>query len=111
MTHITQKITSITIIATLLLTLSGFSVAHAEQSAEYDSTTQVPSAQAIGNIPAEYNTMFSVEWGGGSLYQLKANLATQGCIVNNIVVTENGLTHSYNLPQTCLLYTSPSPRD
>ena len=40
--------------------------------------------QIVASIPEEYDTMFELQWGGGSLYQLKGRLATMGCIVNNI---------------------------
>lgn len=96
MTHATQKITAATIAITILvLTASGFSVANAQQTTQAQ-TQQPPTARVVGGIPTEYNTIFSVEWSGGSLYQLKANLATQGCIVDDVVVTENGRTLSYS---------------
>ena len=40
--------------------------------------------QIVADIPEEYDTMFDLHWGGGSLYHLKGRLATMGCTVNAI---------------------------
>ena len=95
-----QRTTVISTILTLLITISSFSIAIAQEPQETTSTQQAPVAQAIGGIPTKYNTMFSVEWSGGSLYQLKAQLATQGCILNDIIVTEDETTYAYNQYET-----------
>ena len=101
MTHLISKTSIITISTlTLLITISSFSIAIAQEPQETTSTQQAPVAQAIGGIPTKYNTMFSVEWSGGSLYQLKAQLATQGCILNDIIVTEDETTYAYNQYET-----------
>ena len=51
--------------------------------------------QIVASIPEEYDTMFELHWGGGSLYQLKGRLATMGCIVNNISLFDSGANKEY----------------
>ena len=52
--------------------------------------------QAIAEVPEEFNELFLIQWGGGSLYHLKARLATMGCMLNTIWVYENREWYSYN---------------
>ncbi len=54
--------------------------------------------QIVADIPEDYDTMFKLQWGGGSLYQLKGRLATMGCMANNISFTdpEANMEYSYN---------------
>ena len=52
--------------------------------------------QAIADIPEEYDELFEIQWGGGSLYHLKARLATMGCMLNTIWVYDDNRWHGYN---------------
>ena len=52
--------------------------------------------QAIAEVPEEYNELFTIQWGGGSLYHLKARLATMGCMLNTIWVYDNNRWYGYN---------------
>ena len=52
--------------------------------------------QITADIPEEYNKLFKLQWGGGSLYQLKARLATMNCIANTIWMHNNNQWHPYN---------------
>ena len=55
-----------------------------------------PQATHIhGKVPSGYGNVFSVEWGGGSLYQFKARLATLGCMVDSISVPNSTYTKVY----------------
>ena len=45
--------------------------------------------EVVAEIPTEYDTPFELQWGGGSLFQLKARLATMGCMANNIWIHNN----------------------
>ena len=47
------------------------------------------------DIPESYDTMFELQWGGGSLFQLKGRLATMGCMVNNISYTDPETNREY----------------
>ena len=51
--------------------------------------------QIATDIPEEYDTMFKLQWGGGSLYQLKGRLATMGCMANNISFTDPETNREY----------------
>ena len=52
--------------------------------------------EVVAEIPEEYNTLFELQWGGGSLYQLKARLATMGCMANTLWLYDNDKWHPYN---------------
>ncbi len=52
--------------------------------------------QVVAEIPEEYNELFELQWGGGSLYQFKGRLATMGCIVNTIWLYDNNKWNVYN---------------
>ena len=52
--------------------------------------------QAIAEVPEEYDELFEIQWGGGSLYHLKARLATMGCILNTIWVYDDNQWYGYN---------------
>ena len=56
----------------------------------------IQPTQVIADIPQEYNEVFSLQWGGGSLYQLKQRLATMSCIVDTIWVYDNNQWNPYN---------------
>ena len=54
--------------------------------------------QIVAEIPEEYDTLFDLQWGGGSLLHLKGRLATMGCIANNISFSDptTNIRHTYN---------------
>ena len=52
--------------------------------------------QARADIPEAYNELFTIQWGGGSLYHLKARLATMGCMLNTIWVYDTNQWYGYN---------------
>ena len=52
--------------------------------------------QVVAEIPEGYNQLFPLQWGGGSLFQLKSRLATMGCIANTIWNYDDDRWHSYN---------------
>ena len=57
---------------------------------------QLKPTQAQAQVPTTYNELFTMQWGGGSLYHLKARLATMGCMLNTIWVYDNNQWHGYN---------------
>ena len=57
---------------------------------------ELQPTQIKADIPEEYNKLFKLQWGGGSLYQLKARLATMNCIANTIWMHNNNQWHPYN---------------
>ena len=61
--------------------------------------------QIVADIPEKYDTVFNLQWGGGSLFQLKGRLATTGCMVNNISYTDPETNREYTYNQ----YTTRSP--
>ncbi len=52
--------------------------------------------QVVAEIPDGDGELFPLEWGGGSLLQLKGRLATMGCIADTIWVYDNNQWHPYN---------------
>ena len=61
--------------------------------------------QIAADIPEDYDTLFDLQWGGGSLFQFKGRLATMGCMVNNISFTDPETNTEYTYNQ----YTTRSP--
>ena len=55
--------------------------------------------QIIAEIPEGYDTMFELQWGGGSLLHLKGRLQTMGCVANNILIRnpDTNLEYAYSL--------------
>ena len=62
--------------------------------------------EVVAEIPEEYNTLFELQWGGGSLYQLKGRLATMGCMANTIWLYDNAKWHPYNQYQISSTFAS-----
>lgn len=73
-----------------LLALGALFVAlYATQPVATQATPVQPPLQLTevrGTVPNAYNEIFPIQWGGGSLYQLKARLATKGCMADTIWV-------------------------
>ena len=65
---------------------------------------QLETTQINGTVPQdEYDTIFHIQWGGGSLYQLKARLATHGCMLDIVWVYDNEQWYpysQYNVPHS-----------
>ena len=61
--------------------------------------------QVVADVPEGYNTFFQLQWGGGSLYQLKGRLATMGCMANTIWLYDNNKWNVYN--QYNISHTNP----
>lgn len=61
---------------------------------------ELQPTQVVAEIPDGYDELFQLEWGGGSLYQLKGRLATMGCLVNNVWVYDGAWRpyNQYNVP-------------
>ena len=64
--------------------------------------------QIVADIPENYDTLFELQWGGGSLYQLKGRLATMGCMVNNISFTDPETNTEYTYNQYTTRSTDPT---
>ena len=64
-----------------------------EESAEQAA---LQPTQVVAEIPEEYDVLFPLEWGGGSLLHLKGRLATMGCIADTIWVWDNNKWNPYN---------------
>lgn len=58
------------------------------------SSAQDPAAPAYlelrASVPEETGAVFPIEWGGGSLYDLKRRLAVRGCMLDQLWLIENG---------------------
>ena len=77
------------------LALTGAAIADdGEQPAAAPAPLQ--PTQVVAEIPEGYNQLFPLQWGGGSLFQLKSRLATMGCIANTIWNYDDDRWHSYN---------------
>ena len=87
-----KKLFTLTCIS--IITLSVFIIS--DKASAQEPTPTLQPTQVIATIPQEYNEVFSLQWGGGSLYQLKQRLATMSCIVDTIWVYNNNQWHPYN---------------
>ena len=89
-------------LAVALLTatgLSAFLVAGISADGENEEAVAARALQpteVVAEIPEGYNELFELQWGGGSLYQLKGRLATMGCIANTIWLYDSGQWNVYN---------------
>ena len=52
--------------------------------------------ELVAEIPEEFGTLFQIQWGGGSLFQLASRLAALGCAMNTLWVHDSGQWHPYN---------------
>ena len=77
------------------LALTGAANADDGEQAAAAPTTLQPT-QVVAEIPEGYNQLFPLQWGGGSLFQLKMRLATMGCIANTIWNYDGGQWRGYN---------------
>ena len=77
------------------LTLAGVALADGDEQEAAASAALQPT-QVVAEIPDGYNQLFPLQWGGGSLYQLKARLGTMGCLANTIWNYDGGEWHGYN---------------
>lgn len=85
----------IALAAIAALALTGAAIADdGEQAAAAPAPLQL--TQVVAEIPEGYNQLFPLQWGGGSLFQLKSRLATVGCIANTIWNYDDDQWHSYN---------------
>ena len=79
----------------LFITLLVVGVFSTPASAQEPETTLQPT-QVVADIPEQYNEVFSLQWGGGSLYQLKQRLATMGCMADTLFTYNNNQWNAYN---------------
>ncbi len=77
------------------LTLAGVALADGDEQEAAASAALQPT-QVVAEIPDGYGRLFPLQWGGGSLYQLKARLGTMGCLANTIWNYDGGEWHGYN---------------
>ncbi len=85
----------IALAALAALALTGAASADDGEQAATAPTVLQPT-QVVAAIPEGYNQLFPLQWGGGSLFQLKARLATMGCIANTIWNHDGGEWRGYN---------------
>ena len=79
--------------------LFAFLVAGISADDEYEEAVAARALQpteVVAEIPEGYGVLFPLEWGGGSLYQLKGRLATMGCMANTIWLYDNNKWNVYN---------------
>ena len=67
-----------------------------EEIAEAEPAAALQPAQVVADIPTEYDTLFELQWGGGSLFQLAGRLASRGCAMNTLWVYDGSRWHPYN---------------
>ena len=67
-----------------------------EEIAEAEPAAALQPAQVVADIPTEYDTLFELQWGGGSLSQLAGRLAPRGCAMNTLWVYDGSRWHPYN---------------
>ena len=89
-------------LAVALLAAAGLSVFLIAGISADDGNEEAVAARAlqptevVTEIPEGYNELFELQWGGGSLYQLKGRLATMGCMANTIWLYDNSKWNVYN---------------
>ncbi len=96
--------------AAALLAAAGMFIFLAEGISADNEIAEAVTARALkttqinGTVPQdEYDTIFHIQWGGGSLYQLKARLATHGCMLDIVWVYDNEQWYpysQYNVPHS-----------
>ena len=63
------------------------------------SSAQAPPPPAPlelrADVPSEFGAIFPLEWGGGSLYDLKRRLAARGCMLDQLWLLESGRWRGY----------------
>ena len=67
-----------------------------EEIAEAEPAAALQPAHVVADIPTEYDTLFELQWGGGSLFQLAGRLASRGCAMNTLWVYDGSRWHPYN---------------
>ena len=90
---------ALAVLASLALT----GAATADDGEQAAAPPALQPTQVVAEIPEGYDQLFPLQWGGGSLFQLKSRLATMGCIANTIWNYDGGEWHGYNqynLPST-----------
>ena len=71
--------------------------AHADEGGDASGpAAALLPTQAIAEVPEEFDALFEIQWGGGILYQLKARLATMGCMLNTIWIQAGDHWYGYN---------------
>ena len=89
-----------TLAAIALAVLAALVLAGAATADDGEQVAAAPAplqpTQVVAEIPEGYNQLFPLQWGGGSLFQLKSRLATMGCIANTIWNHDDDQWHSYN---------------
>ena len=83
---------ALAVLAALALT----GAATADEGEQAAASPALQPTQIVAEIPEGYDQLFPLQWGGGSLFQLKSRLATMGCIANTIWNYDGGEWHGYN---------------
>ena len=68
----------------------------ADEGDEEAAAAVLQPTQVVAEMPEEYDTLFQIQWGGGSLFQLAGRLAAQGCAMNTLWVHDGRQWHPYN---------------
>ena len=85
-----------------LLTAAGLSaflvagISADDENEEAVATRNLQPTEVVAEIPEEYGVPFRIQWGGGTLYHLKARLATMGCMLNSVYIHDDAQWFSYN---------------
>ena len=88
--------------AAALLAAAGMFIFLAEGISADDDIAEAVAARVleptelVAEIPEEFGTLFQIQWGGGSLFQLAGRLAARGCAMNTLWVHDGGQWHPYN---------------
>ena len=82
------------VVGLLVAFVAGVSADDGDEGSEGEAALQL--TEVVADIPKGYGTLFPLQWGGGSLYQLKGRLATMGCMANTIWLYDNNQWNVYN---------------
>ena len=96
------KLTVALLVATGLSAFLVAGISADDENEEAVAARALQPTEVVAEIPEGYNELFELQWGGGSLHQLKGRLATMGCMANTIWHYGNSqwnVYNQYNIPQ------------
>ncbi len=92
-----RKLSSLALCLLTLAVLTAVAVAdEGDAPADDVNTPALQPTQSVADIPEEYDQLFPLRWGGGSLFHLKGRLATMGCVANTLFMYDDERWWTYN---------------
>lgn len=67
-----------------------------DENSGSEAETPLRPTEIAAEIPEEYETLFTLQWGGGSLPQLRGRLEMMGCALNTLWLYDRERWNGYN---------------